>query len=201
MSAQSIAVYGAGGFGKEVRGMLEMQFQQLNFAGYIDDFKNLNPSITANSFDDVLLAIASPKIRQQLVENWKLPQVTFQRLISTDVSIHPSVQIGKGSIICSGTRLTVDITIGDFVIVNLNATIGHDVVIRDYCSIMPSVNISGNVVLQKGVFVGTGATILQGITIGENAIIGAGALITKDVPSHSTVIGVPGKIDSRFTSI
>ncbi len=201
MSSQSIAVYGAGGFGKEVRGMLEMQFQQLNFAGYIDDFKKLDTSLKANNFDDVLIAIAAPNIRRQLVENWKLHPVTFQRLISTDVPIHPSVQIGKGSIICPGTRLTVDIAIGDFVIINLNATIGHDVVIHDYCSIMPSVNISGNVVLQKGVFVGTGATILQGITIGENAIIGAGALITKDVPPLATVIGVPGRIDSRFTSI
>jgi sugar O-acyltransferase (sialic acid O-acetyltransferase NeuD family) len=201
MSTQSIAVYGAGGFGKEVRGMLELQFHQLNFAGYIDDFKKLEPSLMASRYEDVLIAISSSKIRQQLVENWKLRQVAFQRLISTDVRIHPSVQVGKGSIICPGTQLTVDITIGDFVIINLNATIGHDVVIHDYCSIMPSVNISGNVVLQKGVFVGTGATILQGITIGENAIIGAGALITKDVPPLATVIGVPGRIDSRFTSL
>lgn len=197
MIIKSIAVYGAGGFGKEIRGMLEMQFHGLGFAGYIDDFKNLEQGLLAIDYDDVLIAIASPKIRQHLVQNWRFHEVAFMKLISTDVSIHNSVQVGKGSIICSGARLTVDITIGEFVIINLNATIGHDVVIRDYCSIMPSVNISGNVVLHKGVFVGTGATILQGITIGENAVIGAGAVITKDVPPNVTVMGVPGKIDIR----
>lgn len=42
--------------------------------------------------------------------------------------------------------------------------------------------------------IGSNATILAGVTIGENALVGAGAVVTKDVPPHATVVGVPARI-------
>lgn len=186
-----IAIYGAGGFGKEVKGMLDLM--NIAFGGYIDDFKKTENSVTGKQYDDVLLAIADPGIRKNIIEDWSLEKVPFQPLISSDIALHPSVSVGKGSILCPGTKLTVEVVIGDFVIINLNSTIGHNVTIEDYCSIMPAVNISGNVILRSGVFIGVGASILQGITIGENAIIGAGAVVTKDVEPGKLVVGIPAK--------
>lgn len=90
-------------------------------------------------------------------------------------------------------KITVNVNLGDFVIVNLNSTIGHDVRISNFCSLMPSVNISGNVHLGERVFIGTGATILQGVSIGDDVVIGAGALVLENVPSHSKVVGVPAR--------
>ena len=41
--------------------------------------------------------------------------------------------------------------------------------------------------------------LLDGVTIGEGAIVGAGSVITKDVPPHTVVAGVPARIiKSRF---
>ena len=45
--------------------------------------------------------------------------------------------------------------------------------------------------------IGSNATILCGITIGEGAIVGAGAVVTKDVPPHCVVAGVPARVVSR----
>lgn len=42
--------------------------------------------------------------------------------------------------------------------------------------------------------IGSNATILCGITIGEGATVGAGAVVTKDVPPHCVVAGVPARI-------
>jgi acetyltransferase-like isoleucine patch superfamily enzyme len=48
-----------------------------------------------------------------------------------------------------------------------------------------------------GASIGTNATILAGVTIGEGAIIGAGSVVTKNVPPHTIVAGVPARILRR----
>ncbi len=44
------------------------------------------------------------------------------------------------------------------------------------------------------VFIGTGVKILGPITIGDDVRIGANAVVIDDVPSGSTVVGVPARI-------
>ena len=46
----------------------------------------------------------------------------------------------------------------------------------------------------RGASIGSGAAIMCGITIGENAMVGAGAVVTRDVPAHATVAGVPARL-------
>ena len=43
-------------------------------------------------------------------------------------------------------------------------------------------------------WIGYEAVILSGVTIGDGAIIGTRAIVTKDVPDHSVVAGVPAKV-------
>jgi len=44
------------------------------------------------------------------------------------------------------------------------------------------------------VILGAGAKILGNISIGDNVRIGAGSVVVSNVPPHSTVVGVPGRV-------
>lgn len=47
---------------------------------------------------------------------------------------------------------------------------------------------------------GCGCKVLGPIKIGDDVIIGANAVVTKDIPSHSVVVGIPAKIIKRRNS-
>jgi len=49
-------------------------------------------------------------------------------------------------------------------------------------------------VFKRGASVGSGAVIMCGVAIGEKALVGAGAVVTRDVPDHGIVVGVPSRM-------
>lgn len=209
---KKIAIYGAGGFGREVHSLIEDINKKQNtfsFIGYFDDSKEKGTVINnfpvlgsmrdLNSWNeplDLVIAIADPRIKKSLIDKMKNPKITFP------VLIHPGVISGdpqfnstcEGTIICAGTIITVNVEIGRHVILNLACTVGHDTKIGEFSSIMPGVTISGEVVIENSVFIGTGAKLINQLTIGENSTIGAGALVTTSVPPDFLIVGTPSRM-------
>ena len=54
------------------------------------------------------------------------------------------------------------------------------------------------VTIEDDVWIGANAVILPGVTIGEHCVVAAGAVVTKDVPPHSLVAGVPAKVIKKI---
>lgn len=90
-------------------------------------------------------------------------------------------------------------------------TIGHGVVISERVVIRDSDNhaiistengelksdekpAAAPIVIQDHVWLGMNVIVLKGVTIGEGAIVAAGSVVTKDVPPHCLVAGVPAKV-------
>ena len=209
---ENLAIYGVGGFGREVQALI-LSINNIhatyNVIGFFDDGhpkgEIINGIPTLGSIDDlnkwndrlcVVIAVGNPFTKKSIIKKITNPKIIFPTLIHPNVWIGDErfVKIGKGCIICAGNMITTNIVINDFVILNLGCTVGHDSVIGKYSAFMPSVNISGEVNIGNLVYVGTGVKIINQLEIGEGTIIGAGAVVTKTLPSNCTVVGVPAKV-------
>lgn len=107
----------------------------------------------------------------------------------TGIEIHPGATIGEGLFIDHGHGVVIGETaiLGDNVTLYQGVTLGGTG--KEHGKRHPTI---GNNVL-----IGAGAKILGSFTIGDNCKIGAGSVVLKDVPSNSTVVGVPGRIIIR----
>lgn len=72
----------------------------------------------------VVNAIGDPIIKRKIMEHLKSSKNKYPVLIHPSVIYSDRIKFGRGSIICAGNILTVDIQVGDHVIVNLDCTIG-----------------------------------------------------------------------------
>lgn len=121
---------------------------------------------------------------------WHIPFIP--RLISqfsrfmTGIEIHPGASIGR--------RFFIDHGMG--VVIGETTIIGNDVLLYQGVTLGGTGKESGKRHPTVGDFVtiGAGAKILGNITIGSNSLIGAGSVVIDDVPEHSTVVGIPGRV-------
>lgn len=76
--------------------------------------------------------------------------------------------------------------------------------IGENCHIFQQVTIgngrTGIPKLGNNVRIYAGAKIFGNITIGDDVLIGANSVVTKDVPSHSVIAGIPAKVIKKRNS-
>jgi len=141
--------------------------------------------------ESVCVTIGDNEARKKIVLAHDFNYPTF---IHESASICPSALIGKGSLVLPQVVLDADVELGDFCIVNNNATVSHNVKVGNYVHIAIQAAISGGVSIEEGVLIGAGSVILPGIKIGKWAVVGAGSVVTKDVPDYAVVYGNPARI-------
>lgn len=197
-----IVVVGAGGHGREVADVVEAC--GLPLAGFVDDGSpdlallarrhlQLIGGPGAVGPDDLLvLGIGDGVVRCSVAQ--RLAGSTWAAaLVHPAATVGSDVDLGEGTVVAAGARLTTHITVGRHGYIGPNATIGHDTVLGDYVTVLPGATVSGNVSLASGATIGTGANVLQGLSVGEGAAVGAGAVVTRDVAPGLTVVGVPAR--------
>lgn len=206
---EDIIIIGAGGVGKEVALLIEQinaYKPTWNIIGFIDDnikihnievngYKVIGGINCIDEFENiyVVCAIANYHVKKKIINNIKNKKIKYANIIHPSVYIGKTSVLGEGVIIYPGVVMTTNIKIGNHVLISPKCGIGHEVIIGDYSSILWNVSISGNVEIGEGCFIGSGATIVQNIKIGIDTVIGAGAVVIRQLPGRCTAVGVPAK--------
>ena len=107
----------------------------------------------------------------------------------TGIEIHPGARIGR--------RLFIDHGLG--VVIGETSVVGDDVTLYQGVTLGGTGKEHGkrHPTIEDSVVIGGGAKVLGNITVGRNCRIGAGSVVLRNVPEHSTVVGVPGHIVFR----
>ena len=107
-----------------------------------------------------------------------------------------------------------DVVIGDHTRIGLHNTIIGPVTIGSHVNLAQGITVTAlnhnfeaperrideqgvstqQVTIGDDIWIGANAVVLPGVTVGNHCVIAAGAVVTKDVPPHSLVAGVPAKI-------
>lgn len=208
---KDLIIFGASGFGREVAWAVERINKvepTWNLLGFMDDNESIQESIIngykvlgksgdIGKFPEAFFvcAVGASRVREKIVGNMKAinPNVKFGTVIDPSVEMSDFVTVGEGTIICAHTIITVNISIGNHVIINLDCTVGHDAVLQDFVTLYPSVNVSGITNIGHAVELGTGMQIIQGKSVGDYSIVGAGAVVVKDIPEKCTAVGSPAR--------
>lgn len=210
---KDIAIYGAGGFGKEVACLIKRINQResmWNLIGFFDDNPDKKGKMVShfapclggieqlNAYTGelaIVMAMGNSKVVQNVIESIHNDNISFPNLI--DISFYladpETFIIGKGNIIMGPGAATCDVSIGDFNVLNGNVVIGHDVSIGSFNTIMPDVRISGEVTVGEGNFLGVGSIVLQQLVIGDNVRLGAGSVLMTKPKNGNLYIGVPAR--------
>lgn len=209
---KDIAIFGAGGFGKEIACIIN-KINEIKLTwkliGFFDDGieketeishfgRVLGSSSDLNKWKvpiNIVFAIGSPKILSLLVTKITNSKVNFPNIIHPEVFFADaqSFKIGKGNVIVRACSFSCDVTIGDFNQFNSISALAHDVIVGSYNVFMPLVRISGEARIGNSNFFGISAIVLQLIKIGSNTRIGAGSIVMKSTKDGFLYMGNPAK--------
>ena len=210
---KDIAIYGAGGFGKEIALMIQRINKNggdWNLIGFFDDGKDVGFQVshlgnvlgnkeTLNTWPTILavgIAVGSTEYLSLIKEGINNANIWFPNLLDPSVNITDpeSFKIGVGNIIQQNCRFSSDVTIGSFNVMNSDTVVGHDATIGDYNVIMPDIRISGEVSIGTHCLIGVGSIILQQIKIGSGVRLAPGSVLLTKPKDNSLYMGNPAKL-------
>ena len=192
-----VVVIGAGGHGKVVVSTLQSAGVPVD-AVYDDDCRlwgkhGLGVPIRGPVAELLMshdlagvIGIGNNAVRQRLSE---LLPLTWLTTIHPRAFVHPSVVLGRGTVVFAGAVIQPDVIVGEHTIVNTMASLDHDCRIGNFVAVGPGTHLSGTVSLGDRSFLGTGCSVMPNLQIADDVTVGAGTVVIRDLPRGCTLVG------------
>lgn len=208
---KDIAIYGFGGFGREVACLIHHINEvnpEWNLVGFIDDGvpagtqckygEVLGDRRTLNDWGkplSVVIAIGAVNFLEDISNKITNSLVDFPNIVAPNCFFFDkdSVMMGKGNIITFGCRMSCDVQLGDFNILNGCVSLGHDVVLGSHNVLFSETRISGGVTIGDDNFFGAKSFVSQTVTIGNRNRFGAGTFVFRKIKDDGLYMGNPAK--------
>jgi sugar O-acyltransferase (sialic acid O-acetyltransferase NeuD family) len=216
---KQIAIYGAGGYGREVACYLKninKENAEWNLIGFFDDGIEkgtvlqygivLGDLAALNKWESelaIVFAIGSPNIIKSIVGKITNKKISFPNIIDPSAVFldRNSVRMGKGNIIGPNSIISCNVILGDFNMINLLCHLGHEAALGNYNVLMPSVNICGGVTIGNYNFLAIKSTVLQYLSIPNNVLLGAGSTLMVDAKADCKYFGNPARTVMKNGSV
>jgi len=142
----------------------------------------------------IVVGIAFPNTKKAVITTLSQnSSLIYPALVHDKAWVSEDVSVGKGTVIYPGTCINYGSQIGNFVVMNMNCSLGHHTFVGDYSSLAPGVNTGGHTQIGRSVDVGIGVSTLQDIKLGDHSVIGGQSMVIRDVKKNSRIAGVPAK--------
>jgi len=127
---------------------------------------------------------------------WHFCHVMAGATIGPRCILGQNVFIGKGAVIGRGVKIQNNVSVYEGVTLEDEVFCGPSVVFTNVVNPRSAIERKDEfrrTLIRQGATLGANATILCGIRIGQYAFVGAGAVVTRNVPDHALVAGVPAR--------
>lgn len=111
--------------------------------------------------------------------------------LGQNVNVSNNVKIGNGVKIQNNVSIYEGVELEDFVFCGPSCVFTNDLTPR--AKFPKGRDSYVKTLVKTGASIGANSTIVCGNTIGKWAMVGAGAIITKDVPDHALMLGMPAR--------
>ncbi len=145
----------------------------------------------------VVVCVGNPRdyvSRRRLVRRLDLPAERYATVVHPSAEIGAGSVVGAGSVLLAGTVLTADVAVGSHAAVMPQAVLTHDDRVGDYATVASGVRLGGGAVLEHGAYVGAGALVREGVTVGAWSLVGMGSVVLHDVPPGQIWAGNPARL-------